>query len=135
MYINREDINNIIDEKTLIQLTNDDAKATETFEPKIISVIEYVNNFIDDSLRGSYNLPLSSIPNTLIEAGKQIAKYKLFELRDKNNERTEKSYNNAISIISQYRDGKILLEEYNPTQPILSSVVKINSRTKVFNNL
>lgn len=132
MYIERQDIDNIIDVKTLIQLTNDDSKATETFEPKIISVIDYVNELINDNLRGRYNLPLNIIPITLKENAKIIAKYKLYELRDKNNDKTQKSYEVAMQLLKDYRDGKIILEEYSNVQPVASGI-KINYREKKFN--
>lgn len=132
MYIERQDIDNVVDEKTLIQLTNDDPRAVECYEPKIVSIIDYVNELINDNLRGRYNLPLSIIPSTIKEIAKSIAKYKLYELRDKNSDKNIKSFEIAMQNLKDYRDGKILIEDYSPTQPI-SNNITTNYREKKFN--
>lgn len=131
MYLTQNDIELRVDYGQLVHLTNDDPDATSIDTEKIDTIIHYTNSLIDDSLRGRYELPLSISSPSLNEIAISIAIYKLYELRNRTKmpESLVQSYENALSMLKEYRDGKKLLEYDGEVRPRYHIV---NNREQIF---
>lgn len=130
--LERTDIDSTIDNKLLIQLTNDDSKAIEPDEERISKIISIANDTIDDALRGQYPLPLQQKSSVLTDIGNEIAIYNIYKIRNRNKlpDDIKTNYQNALSMLDDYSKGRKTLD-------IITSVIKpvsirVNSRSQKF---
>jgi len=79
-YCSTSDIQAVIANNDLIQLTND--SGGDTIDTATITeAINYVDNIIDGYLRGRYDLPLTSVPDELKYLAVDFVVYKLYSRR------------------------------------------------------
>ncbi|OGI00467.1 MAG: hypothetical protein A2Y25_12010 [Candidatus Melainabacteria bacterium GWF2_37_15] len=79
-YCSTSDIQAVIANDDLVQLTNDSGGDTVD-TTKITDAISYVDNIIDGYLRGRYDLPLASIPDELKYIAVDFVVYRLYSRR------------------------------------------------------
>jgi phage gp36-like protein len=110
MYIQRSDISHIISNLNLVKLTNEGTNLQIADETVIEKLINYCNSFIDDSLRGKYNLPLNSIPEVLKDIAAGIFIFKIYERKvgTPMSDEIQKRYDNALSNLKNYTSGNFL---------------------------
>jgi len=130
MYIQPENIIQNFEMTRLIELVNENGGSNVPDEEKLQRICDYVNNLIDDSLRGKYSLPLNPIPETLKEIAFQIAKYKLYELRNAVNDSIYKSYEMNMKLLKEYSEGRGRILNSGDDRSNNPFYIKINRRVK-----
>lgn len=114
MYITNDDIINSFHEATLIELVNENGAGSVPDADKLTEISGFVNNLIDDSLRGRYPLPFTTVPVVLTDIAKQIAKYKCYENREAVSESMQKTYEQNMKLLKDYQEGRKVLDVPSP---------------------
>lgn len=112
MYINADDLAKAMSQAELIQLTNDEPRATEPNAEVVQAAIQYACDLVDGYLRGRYPLPLQQVPTILPPLCINIARHFLHSRRINRADFSkvlETSYTATIKTLEQIRDGKIHL--------------------------
>lgn len=112
MYINADDLANAMSKAELVQLTNDESRATEPNMDVVQAAIHYACDLVDGYLRGRYPLPLQSVPTILPPLCINIARHFLHSRRINRADFPkvlETSYLATLKTLEQIRDGKIHL--------------------------
>jgi phage gp36-like protein len=130
MYIQPENIISNFDLTRLIELVNENGNGETPDENKLQYICDYVNNLIDDSLRGKYSLPINPVPVTLTEIALQIAKYKIYELRNAVNEVIIRSYEMNMKLLKEYSEGRGRIINSNDDSTSNPFFIKINKRER-----
>lgn len=110
MYINADDLAKAMSKAELVQLTNDEPRATEPNNEIIQAAIAYACDLVDGYLRGRYPLPLQDVPTVLPPLCINIARHYLHSRRLNRADFPkvlETAYNATIKALEQIRDGKI----------------------------
>lgn len=110
MYINADDLAKAMSKAELVQLTNDEPRATEPNDEIIQAAIAYACDLVDGYLRGRYPLPLQDVPTVLPPLCINIARHYLHSRRLNRADFPkvlETAYNATIKALEQIRDGKI----------------------------
>ncbi|HOW51758.1 MAG TPA: DUF1320 domain-containing protein [bacterium] len=105
------DLVKVIDERELIQLSNDDTSATAVNAVNVAQAITDADNLIDGYVSGRYSLPLAPVPGLIKKISVDLAVYNLWARRRRAEmpEGIENSYKNAIKLLERMQEGKILL--------------------------
>lgn len=112
MYCTRDDIAELIPERTLTQLSNDDPKATLPNWEIVDRSIRFATNSINGFLRGRYTLPLVGVDELVKEWTTFIARWWLYNRRPDGKELPHAvvvSYDNAIANLKLVQSGKLNL--------------------------
>ncbi len=112
MYCTRDDIAELIPERTLTQLSNDDPKATLPNWEIVDRSIRFATNSINGFLRGRYTLPLPAVDELVKEWTTFIARWWLYNRRPDGKELPHAvvvSYDNAIASLKLVQSGKLNL--------------------------
>lgn len=112
MYINADDLAKAMSKTELVQLTNDEPRATEPNADVVQAAIHYACDLVDGYLRGRYPLPLQSVPTVLPPLCINIARHFLHGRRINRADFPkvlETSYSATLKTLEQIRDGKIHL--------------------------
>ncbi len=109
-YCDIDDLKDNISETELIQLT-DDANADVVDTDIITAMIEYADELIDGYLRGRYATPLSPIPDMIKSLSVDLAIYRLFWRRSKNqiSDSMKDIYKQSIETLKGIQKGVIVL--------------------------
>ena len=75
MYIQAQDLTDVMDEITLRQLSTDNSRATEVNQAVIAKACEYATETVDGYLRARYLLPLNQVPTLVRNICLQLARY------------------------------------------------------------
>ncbi len=77
----------------------------------LLKAISTADSIINDHLRPRYSLPLESVPDSLESIASEIVRYKLVQRRQEVvNDEDRRVYEDALSMLKGYRDGKNTLE-------------------------
>lgn len=109
-YINAENMLKAMSKPELVQLTNDEPRATEPDMTVVDEAIRYASDLVDGYLRGRYPLPLKSVPTVLPPLCINIARHFLHSRRINRADfpkPLETAYNTTIKTLESIRDGKI----------------------------
>lgn len=123
MYINADDLAQAMSKAELVQLTNDEPRATEPNDEVVQAAIRYACDLVDGYLRGRYPLPLQSVPTVLPPLVINIARHFLHSRRINRADFPkvlETSYNATLKTLEYIRDGKIHIgvdDLKKPAQP------------------
>ena len=115
-YCTIEDIETQTSTPTLIQLTSDDGQEAVNRVVALEAVL-YSSTLIDGYLRGRYSLPLNTHFPLLRILSIDLAIYRLYSRRMRNDmpEVIQTNYNNAISTLKDIQKGIISLESESDT--------------------
>lgn len=105
-YCSTSDIQAVISNDDLVQLTND--SGGEIIDAaKITEAISYVDNIIDGYLRGRYDLPLASIPDELKYIAVDFVVYRLYSRRMSTEipRSISEKHQNVVKILTQIQKG------------------------------
>ncbi len=141
-YCSISDIQSVIANDDLVQLTNDTGGDTVDTD-KITDALNYVDNIIDGYLRGRYDLPLASTPDELKYLAIDFIVYRLYSRRMYTEvpESVIKKYQEVVKTLRDIQNGAFNLgiessEAYdNPSlktnkDSTSSSVNKFYNKTK-----
>ncbi len=105
-YCSTSDIQSIISNDDLVQLTNDTG-GDFADTSKITEAIAYVDNIIDGYLRGRYDLPLVQVPDELRYIAADFVVYRLYSRRMYTEvpQSISEKYQNVIKILTQIQKG------------------------------
>lgn len=99
----------------VVALTNlDDPAATTTDETELQQALDAATAEIDLYLARRYTLPLSTVPEVLVQFCVDIARYRLD--RNQPDEDVRQRYEDAIRALERIGDGKVDLPIPEPTQ-------------------
>ena len=109
-YCSISDIQAVIANDDLVQLTNDSGSDTVDTN-KINDAVSYVENVIDGYLRGRYDLPLASIPDELKYLAVDFVIYKLYSRRMYTEipESVRRKYEEVIKTLEKIQKGSFNL--------------------------
>lgn len=110
MYITNHNIIDYLGEQTVIQLTDDNGFNQINHEI-LTNIINQVNNYIDDNLRGGYNLPLKNTHSILYSIAIDLVKYELYKRRDALSDSIKDTFKKAMDDLSKITKGIIKLNE------------------------
>lgn len=111
MYITVERLKTVFSQQILIQLSNDDARATTVNTDVVQQAISVAKQRIDASLRGRYRLPLAEIPEMVEHHTLYLARYWLYARRPEMPvpETVKTTYDQAIKELEQIANGRLHL--------------------------
>lgn len=111
MYITAEMLIAAFSRNILVQLSNDDSRATEIALPVINTAIQVASERIDAALRSRYQLPLSETPTVISQHCLSLARYWLYARRPETKmpETVKDTYQQAIKELEQIATGKLHL--------------------------
>ena len=121
MYITLADLTGYMPEISLIQLSNDNTRATTVNEANVNMAIQAASEIIDGYLHGRYELPLQSTPGTIHDICKGIARYKLYQRRPEAElpKAVVATYEDAIKKLKEIQNGEfhVDIRETQQLQP------------------
>ena len=134
-YCTIADLEETIDQKQLIDYSNDIDRAETADHDRLTSIINIVDHLIDDHLRGFIPLPISPPSDTLKEIAIRLCQYKLWEHRDalRITAGQKAHYDTYMSQLKKIQRGEIKIAEA-PTVENRSSTLKVYSRPARFND-
>jgi len=131
-YCIQDDILRLIDETSLIQLT-DDAGAGEIDDDKVTRAIADADAAIDAYCQDRYSVPLSPVPPRVRQLSVDIAVYNLYSRSDLSMPEVRKDRNKeAIRFLEKVAEGKIKLGAATPAPANTDNTVNIDYNDRVF---
>ena len=112
MYITLADLTGYIPEVTLIQLSNDDTRATTVNVTNVETTIKSACELVDGYLHGRYELPLTSVPTMVETFCLDIARYYLYQRRPNGKDLPKAvtdAYSNSIKLLKEIQNGSLHL--------------------------
>ncbi|MDH2999168.1 hypothetical protein A1D23_03485 [Chelonobacter oris] len=111
MYITADELIAAFSRHILIQLSNDDNRATEIAIPVIETAIKTACERIDAALRSRYQLPLTETPTVISNHCLFLARYWLYARRPEKGmpEVVKETYTQAIKELEQIAQGRLHL--------------------------
>ena len=109
------DIQNIVPEQDLIELTDDTLPPAMVDQDRVDRAISDAGELIDGSLRGRYTLPLTPVPGLINTLAVDLAIYRLYSRRIKLTppEVVGERHKEALKLLEQIRSGRISLGTEN----------------------
>ena len=108
MYITQADLTGYIPEVTLIQLSNDDTRATTINVANVDAAIKSACELVDGYLHGRYELPLEPVPTMVRNFCLDIARYYLYQRRPNGKDLPKvitDAYSNTIKLLKEVQNG------------------------------
>lgn len=112
MYIQAQDLTDVMDEVTLRQLSTDNSRATEANQAVIAKACEYATETVDGYLRSRYQLPLNDVPTLVRNICLQLARYWLYSRRPEGKgfpDNVKDTHAQALKDLERIADGKLHL--------------------------
>lgn len=136
MYIQAQDLTDVMDEITLRQLSTDNGRATEANQAVIAKACEYATETVDGYLRSRYLLPLNQVPTLVRNICLQLARYWLYSRRPDGkgfppNVKDAHAHAQALKDLERIADGKLhlgLLEVGMESDDSLPAALKFKAR-------
>lgn len=135
-YCTIDEILNIIPERELVRLTNDNPCSSSVIDTTRFEAVSItVDNLIDAYLRARYRLPLKSTPRFIKQIAIDIYAYRLYCRRPQDMpEHIKENYKIAIANLQEIQKGRLQLEDSaeNPESeiPPMKSTIRTNKRTQ-----
>lgn len=112
MYIQAQDLTEVVSELTLVQLSNDNSRATEANQKVLDKACEYATETVDGYLRSRYVLPLTQVPTLVRNICLQLARHWLYSRRPDGKgfpDNVQKTYEQALKDLQKIQDGRLHL--------------------------
>lgn len=119
------------EERELVQLT-DQAGAGTIDQDAVDRALTAATSTIDGYLAGIYQLPLTRVPDNVVDLCCDIARFKLHQRKGTPTETVEKSYGLAIKTLEQIARGLIKIDAGTPEQPAREGAVITEGGERVF---
>ncbi|MBQ9688248.1 DUF1320 domain-containing protein [bacterium] len=100
-----------IDEKVLINLSNDDFPSNEINTTRVEETIQIADDIINSALRNRYSLPLQTVPPIITQISADITIYRLYSRRVQDIPQNYiKNFEQAITLLKELQLGIKTLE-------------------------
>ncbi len=111
MYCALTDLQAIVPNNDLVQLTDDAIPPAAIVQANVDRAIADAGELIDGYLRGRYSLPLNPVPGLIKTLAGDIAVYRLYARRVKLTppEGVSERYRNSLKLLEQIQMGKVAL--------------------------
>jgi phage gp36-like protein len=111
MYLSIDELILSFSKQVIVQLSNDDPRASEPNEQVLQQAIQTACERIDGSLRGRYRLPLEDQPTMLKSYALSLARYWLYARRPEKPlpEAVKDDYKTAVEDLQEIARGKLHL--------------------------
>ncbi len=130
-YCTLADILDQIDERALIQLT-DDANVGVVDQGAVNKAIADADGEIDGYLGSRHTVPLNPIPAIINKHSVDISIYNIYSRRNSPPEHRETRYKNSIRFLELVAAGKVTLGAKDPDPVPASEAPKIESPGRIF---
>lgn len=110
MYCQIDDIKKLVQEATLIEIT-DDSLSGQINTDVVNETILYAGTLIDGYLRGRYTLPLQTVPEIIKVLATDLSIYRLYSRRFHTDmlDSINDKYKNSIKLLEQIQKGIVSL--------------------------
>lgn len=112
-YCTLDDLLLLIQAKTLAQLTNDTAPATEPNLRVIERIVEGVEEVIDGGLRSRYDIPFKAVPTVVRDITVKIARHEIYTRRPEGKDdlppAVVRGYKDAMAMLDAIKSGKMTI--------------------------
>lgn len=112
MYIQAQDLTEVMSESTLIALSNDTSRATEADQAVLTKACAYATEIVDGYLRSRYVLPLSQVPTLVRNICLQLARFWLYSRRPEGKgfpDNVKETHAQALKDLERIASGKLHL--------------------------
>lgn len=112
MYIQAQDLMEVMSERSLIELSNDGSRATAINQAVLDKACQYASELVDGYLRSRYITPLNQVPTIIRNICLQLARYFLYSRRPEGKgfpENVQKTYEQALKDLQKIQDGRLHL--------------------------
>lgn len=112
MYIKAEDLTEVMSERNLIELTNDNSRATEMDITVAEKACVYATEIVDGYLRSRYLTPLNQVPTLVRSICLHLARYWLYSRRPEGKgfpDNVKETYSQALKDLERIQNGKLHL--------------------------
>ena len=111
MYCTINDLLSRIDEKVLINLSNDSLPSAEINLQRVNENITIADDLINSALRNRYHLPLKYTPKIITQISADIVIYRLYSRRPQDIPKNYvKNFEDAMTILKELQTGEKILE-------------------------
>lgn len=132
MYCDLSDIQKYKDPVIYVQITNDE-NGDEVDQGIIDEIIDKASNIINSYIGCRYQLPLEETPKIIRNIAIDLTVKFLYDRRlGEKDEIIEASYENAIALLKDIRDGKLFIPELDTTQEKLVGGYVVNHNQRIF---
>ncbi|VEI47041.1 Mu-like prophage protein gp36 [Actinobacillus equuli] len=134
MYISATDLTEIMSERSLIELSNDDSRPTAVNQDVVNKACQHACETVDGYLRSRYVLPLSAVPTIVRNICLYLARHWLYSRRPENKgfpDNVKETYKQALEDLKQIASGKFhlgLAEIGSNTDDVLHDVPRFQVR-------
>lgn len=111
MYITADTLQTAFSKQILIQLSNDDSRATDIDNEVLQRAISVATERIDSALRGRYRLPLADVPQLIQHHALYLARHWLYARRPESKmpDTVKETYAQAVKELEQIASGRLHL--------------------------
>lgn len=112
MYIQAQDLTEVMSERSLIELSNDSSRATAINQEVLDKACQYASELVDGYLRSRYTTPLNQVPTIIRNICLQLARHWLYSRRPDGKgfpENVQKTYEQALKDLQKIQDGRLHL--------------------------
>ncbi|MFZ7215737.1 phage protein Gp36 family protein [[Pasteurella] aerogenes] len=111
MYITEEALSLGFSKKILVELSNDEPRATEPNNEVVAMAIRFADERIDAALRSRYRLPLTEVPTSLFLYAECLARYWLYGRRPETKmpDLVKENFKWAVGELEKIQNGKLHL--------------------------
>lgn len=136
MYITKEALSLGFSKKILVELSNDEPRATEPNDEVVAMAIRFADERIDAALRSRYRLPLAEVPTSLFLYAECLARYWLYGRRPETKmpDTVKENWKWAVGELEKIQNGKLHLgiaELEQSTERAVDDVLPDNSEYEV----
>jgi phage gp36-like protein len=138
-YCTLEEMITVVPEQTIIELSDDSGEAITHDEDNVNAAIEQAGDDIDGYLRGSYELPLTTIPATIKNIALDLAVYNLWTRRPERDvpEVILRKYRDALAKLKDIQRGVFTLDIAMLNEDTLNGSLGVTNKTRysrIFNH-
>ncbi|MDD7568296.1 MAG: DUF1320 domain-containing protein [[Actinobacillus] rossii] len=112
MYIKAQDLTEVMSERSLIELTNDNTRPTEINQDIAQKACQHATETVDGYLRSRYVTPLNQVPTIVRNICLQLARYWLYSRRPDGKgfpDNVKETHSQALKDLERIQNGKLHL--------------------------
>ncbi|KAF5054906.1 hypothetical protein DSECCO2_383150 [anaerobic digester metagenome] len=125
-YITLEDLRALIQERDILDLTNDAGTAADLSDPAVAQVLadvfDQASQEVDAHLAGVADVPLAVPPRIVRQLAARIARYRLYQRRPNLGDSIKpvaSDYNGAVALLTQFAAGTLKLPGSVGSDPVV----------------
>lgn len=125
-YVTLEDLKALIQDRDILDLTNDAGTATDLSDPEVAAILadvfEQASQEIDAHLAAVADVPLATPPGIIRQLAARIARHRLYQRRPNLGDVLKpvaKDYENAVALLGQFAAGTLKLPGSVGSDPVV----------------